>query len=162
VLSLPVDAQCQDTVARGDFGKWMLKHIDRWFAFARGLGFGIDQMEELILVTGCDCTRSWANVAFLEGHSTQGQASFGVKVVQGRDVSINWRFSPENTEGAMVNWGPEGKVRWLANDFCDYETIFARLVHDRTYGRTNAYSFEGFVLFACSVYYRSSLKGQQE
>jgi hypothetical protein len=126
VLSLPVDAQCQDTVARGDFGKWMLKHIDRWFAFARGLGFGIDQMEELILVTGCDCTRSWANVAFLEGHMTQGQASFGVKVVQGSDVSINWRFSPENTEGAMVNWGPEGKVRLLANDFWNFETIFAR------------------------------------
>jgi hypothetical protein len=90
----------------------MLKHIDRWFAFARGLGFGIDQMEEIILVTGCDCTRSWANVAFLEGHTAQGQASLGVKVVQGRDVSINWRFSPENAEGAMVNWGPEGKVCW--------------------------------------------------
>jgi len=32
----------------------MLKHIDRWFAFARRLGLGIEQMEEIILVTGCD------------------------------------------------------------------------------------------------------------
>ena len=109
VLSLPVEAQCQDTRARGDFGQWMLKHIDRWFAFARGLGLGIDQMEEIILVTGCDFTRSWANVAFLAGH-THGQASLGVKVVEGHDVSIKWQFHPENTQGAVVNWGPEGKV----------------------------------------------------
>jgi hypothetical protein len=29
VLSLPVETQDQDARARGDFGKWMLKHIDR-------------------------------------------------------------------------------------------------------------------------------------
>ena len=109
VLSLPVEYKCQDTRARGDFGKWMLKHIDRWFAFARGLGLGIDQMEEIVLVTGCDCTRSWANVTFLEGQ-TIAQASFGVKVVEGRDIGINWQFAPGNTQGAVCNWGPEGKV----------------------------------------------------
>ena len=87
----------------------MLKHIDGWFAFARGLGLGIDQMEEIILVTGHDSTRSWANVAFLEGHM-DGQASFGFKVVHGRDVSINWQFLHGNAQGAVVNWGPEGKV----------------------------------------------------
>jgi len=87
----------------------MIKHIDRWFAFARGLGLGIDQMEQIILVTGCDCTRSWANVTFLEGQ-TVAQASFGVRTVEGRDVSINWQFAPGNTQGAVCNWGPEGKV----------------------------------------------------
>jgi len=115
VLYLPLDAQCQDTRARGDFGKWMLKHIDRWFAFARDLGLGIDHMEEIILVTGCDCTKSWANVAFLEGQ-THGQASFGVKVDQGHDISINWQFSPTKTQGAVCNWGPEGKVCQFVGD----------------------------------------------
>ena len=109
MLSLPVVTQRQDTRARGDFGKWMLRNIDRWFAFARGLGLGIDQMEAMILVTGCDCAGSWANVTFLEGQ-TYGQASFGVEVVQGSDISINWQFSPGNTQGAVCNWGPEGKV----------------------------------------------------
>ena len=109
MLSLPVEAQRQDTHARGDFGKWILKHIDRWFAFARGLGLGINQMEEIILVTGCDCTRSWANVTFLEGQ-TSGQASFGVKVDQGSDVSINWQLSSGKIQGAVCNWGPGGKV----------------------------------------------------
>jgi len=35
VLYLPVDASRQDTLARRDFGRWMIKHIDYWFAFAR-------------------------------------------------------------------------------------------------------------------------------
>jgi hypothetical protein len=121
VLSLPVEAQRQDTRARGEFGKWMLKHIDRWFFFARGLELGINQMEELILVTGCDCTRSWANVTFLEGR-TNGQASFGVKVDQGSDVGINWQFSLGKAQGAVCNWGPGGKVCQFIreNDFLEY------------------------------------------
>ena len=113
MLSLPVVTQRQDTRAREDFGRWMLKHIDRWFAFARGLGLGIGQMEEIVLVTGCDCTRSWANVTFLEGQ-TYGRVSLGVKVVQGSDVSIDWQFPPGNAQGAVCNWGPEGKVCRLA------------------------------------------------
>ena len=110
MLSLPMVTQRQDTRAREDFGKWMLNHIDRWFAFARGLRLGINQMEEMILVTGCDYTGSWANVTFLEGQ-TYGQAS--LKVVQGSDVGINWQFLSGNPEGVVCNRGPEGKVRRL-------------------------------------------------
>ena len=113
MLSLPMVTHRQDTRAREDFGKWMLKHIDHWFEFAKELGLGINQMEEIILVTGCDYTRSWANVAFLEGQ-TYGQASFGVKVVQGSDIGINWQFSAGNPEGVVCNRGPEGKVRRFA------------------------------------------------
>ncbi len=34
VLSLPIQARCENTVALGDFDEWMIKHIDRWFAWA--------------------------------------------------------------------------------------------------------------------------------
>ena len=106
MLSLPVEALSQDTLARRAFGKWIVQYIDSWFAFAQGLGHGIDRMDEIILVTGCHCTRSWANVTFLEDQ-THAQASFGVKVA---DDSINWRFSLGEAHGAMCSWGPEGKV----------------------------------------------------
>jgi len=109
VLYLPVAARRQDTRARGDFGKWIVSHIDSWFAFVRGLGLGIGQMEEIILVTGLHLTRSWANVMFLEGHAN-GQASLGVKVDNGRDVDITWNCSPGSVRGGMRSWGPEGKV----------------------------------------------------
>jgi hypothetical protein len=68
-------------------------------------------MEEIILVTGCDRTRSWTNVAFLENR-VDSHVSFGVKVeVEGPDTSINFQFSPENARGAVLLHGPEGKVR---------------------------------------------------
>ncbi|KAH9992240.1 hypothetical protein BJV74DRAFT_403429 [Russula compacta] len=107
VLSLPVDAQRQDTRSRGDFGKWMLKNIDSWFYFARGLGLGIEHMEEIVLVTGLHLTKSWATVAFFEGQSN-AQASFGSRVVPGADVRINWRCLPGSVRGGMRSWGPEG------------------------------------------------------
>ena len=88
----------------------MLKHIDAWFDFARNLGL-VHQMEEIIMVTGCSLTRSWANVAFLGGADTQ--VSFGVKVGEGDNTGINFQFSPENAHGAILHHGPEGTVRHL-------------------------------------------------
>ena len=102
----------EDTLARGDFGAWIVKHIDRWFSFARGLGLGIKQMEEIILVTGCDRTRSWTNVAFL-GNEHNAQATFGVKVTHdGPATSIEWQSLPELVQGAVLQRGPNGTVRW--------------------------------------------------
>jgi hypothetical protein len=112
VLSLPVDARREDTQAMGDFREWIVKHIDRWFAFARELGMGIERMEEIILVTGCDHARSSTNVAFF-GDQYNAQASFGVQVVHGppRGLCINWRSLPEHVRGAVVHRGPGGTVR---------------------------------------------------
>jgi hypothetical protein len=70
-------------------------------------------MEDIILVTGCHRTRSWANAVFLESQEDE-QISFEVQVadVNGSDTGINWRFLPERIRGAMMNWGPGGKVRY--------------------------------------------------
>ena len=88
----------------------MAKHIVRWFAFSQNLGLGIERMEEIILVTGCDRTRSWTNVAFL-GNSVDSRVSFGVRVeVNGTDTNISDQFSPENAQGAVLRHGPEGEV----------------------------------------------------
>ena len=72
-------------------------------------------MEDIILVTGFHRTRSWANAAFLESH-TDAQVSFGVEVADsdGPDMSINWQFSPERVRGAVLSWGPDGKVCYHA------------------------------------------------
>ena len=110
VLSLPTQAKAENTIASADFAKWMIRHIDRWFAWARQLGLGVDLMEDIILVTGAHCTRSYTNVAF-PGGQEDAQASFGAKVNQSGDtVSINWQFSHERNRGVVLNCGPEGKV----------------------------------------------------
>ena len=67
-------------------------------------------MEEIILVTGCDHTRSWTNVAFF-GTQHNAQASFGVNVVRDPAISINWQPFPERVQGAVLHRGPDGTVR---------------------------------------------------
>lgn len=115
-------AQRKDTIARGDFGKWIIKHVKSCFSFAQKLGLGLVRMEDIILVTGCHRTKSWANITFLGGHTddvaflrghTDGQpgVSFGVDVTNnnGSEV-INWRFSPDRCRGAELKLGPDGEV----------------------------------------------------
>jgi hypothetical protein len=105
-----VPAQREDTVARGDFAKYITKHIDVWFAFARDLGLGVTRMEDIVLVTGRDLARSWTNVAFSESQEGE-QVSFGVQVTGTSDVQ--WQVSLEDVRGAAVNNGPSGQVRCL-------------------------------------------------
>jgi hypothetical protein len=103
-----------------------VKHIDSWFAFARKLGLGIEEMEEIILVTGCDLTRSWINVAFLgnQADAKPAEVSFGVNVegpkVESPDTSINFQFPPGSAQGAVLRHGPQGTVRLYS-----FETINA-------------------------------------
>ena len=110
VLSFPIHARCENTVALGDFGEWMIKHIDSWFAWVRQLGVGIERMEDIVLVTGTHRTRSWTNVAF-PGGQVDGLVSFGANVTTRNGiVTINWKISHEYTRGAVLNDGPGGKV----------------------------------------------------
>ncbi|KAH9994873.1 ankyrin repeat-containing domain protein [Russula vinacea] len=85
----PVAARREDTLAQGDFRRWMVKHID----------------SDVILVTGCDHTRSWTNVAFL-GSEGDAQASFGVRSKALVPVSIS--NSHLNAPGGRVASRPEG------------------------------------------------------
>ncbi|KAH8991261.1 hypothetical protein EDB92DRAFT_687617 [Lactarius akahatsu] len=110
VLSLPVAAQREDTIARGDFSTWIIRHIDIWFAFARRRGLGIERMEDIILVTGRHRTRSWTNIAFYEGQA-DAQVSLGVQVTDDVNVnvtSVNWQVERKQIQGAMLNQGPSG------------------------------------------------------
>ena len=110
VLCLPIQAKREDTVANAKFGKWAIKHIDRWFAWARQLELGVDRMEDIILVTGTHRARSCTNAAF-PGGQKDAQASFGATVEHRGDiVAINWQFSHERNRGVVLNCGPSGEV----------------------------------------------------
>ena len=110
-MTLPVAARREDTVVRGLFRKWILKHIDSWFAYAEELDLGI-AMEDIILVTGCHRTKSWTNVAFNEVQ-TGAQLSLQVNVADALGANINWGISNVRIQGAVHNQGPSGKVRGM-------------------------------------------------
>ncbi len=111
-MSLPVTTRRENTLAKVAFERWILRHIDSWFAFAQNLELKIDRREEIILVTGCDRTKSWTNIVFL-GNQEGAQVSFGTSV-GGSNASVNFQFSPEHGQGAVVRQGPEGTVRLYA------------------------------------------------
>lgn len=105
-------------------------------------------MEEIVFVTGCDCTRSWTNVAFLEGQE-DAHASFLSRVVVDKNdgsTSINWHFSPERIRGALLNQGPEGKVCWCTTRAYESEVLLAHFRACRTNPKMGAYLSEGSVL----------------
>jgi hypothetical protein len=77
-------------------------------------------MEEIVLVTGRDRTKSCSNVVFL-GCQADAQVSYGVQVVGGLEDSIEWQVSPAQIRGAVLNQGPSGKVCKFA--FCKRQQL---------------------------------------
>jgi hypothetical protein len=108
VLSLPVSARCEDTLAEDHFREWMTTHIESWFALTQKYRLGV-KMEDIVLVTGCHRTKSWSNIAFNE---VQGdtQFSLGVDIPSALSARINWRSSRLTISGALHNHGPSGEV----------------------------------------------------
>ena len=106
MLSLPFPAQREDTVARGDFGRWIVRHINLWFAFAENLGLGINRMQDIILVTGRHCARSWVNIAFSEGQRDT-EVSFAVRASGTSSVNIERRLVRGDV---VLKIGPSGEV----------------------------------------------------
>ena len=95
-----------------DFGTWIIRHIDRWFTWARQQGPEVNRMEDITLVTGTHCARSWTNAAF-PGGQVDAQATFGAKARvdhSGNVVAVNWQFSCERNRGVILNCGPDGEV----------------------------------------------------
>ena len=104
-MSLPVSAHSEDTVALAKFGSWMVTHIDAWFAFIRGLGLGVDRMEDIILVTGRHLTKSWVNAAFNQ-HRRDAGVSFNAYVARNSDIQLERQYA----HGGELKLGPTGKV----------------------------------------------------
>ena len=104
-MYLPLLSERHDTVARGDFGEWMLENIDTCFKVAEDLGYGIERMEDIILVTGCHLAKSWVSATFSDSRGGS-EASFGVRVSSNSGV----HFDERNVNGRGLKLGPSGEV----------------------------------------------------
>ena len=115
-MLLPTQLQCEDTVAGGEFAEWMVKHIDRWFSFAKNLHPEIERMDDIILVTGCHRTKSWANIVFqrdrgFDRSRSPKQAMLPLPGSPSSHPCIIWQFCCELGQTAIFNIYPNGKVR---------------------------------------------------
>jgi hypothetical protein len=87
----------------------MTKHIDSWFSFAQSLELGLENMEDIVLVTGCHRTRSYTNILFSESRDG-ARVSFGVQVGN-YGANIKWEVSREQIREVQIQKGPSGDVR---------------------------------------------------
>ena len=109
-------------MVQGAFAKYIIEHSDDWLAFSQERGLGLSR-EDIILVTGCHLTRTWATIALRE----REQVSFGVQVSGVSDVM--WQFTREGARGVAYNLGPSDQVRFYIL-FLPQQTV---TVHGRTF-----------------------------
>jgi hypothetical protein len=105
-LHLPLLADREETIARDDFGKWLLKHVDDCLKVAHNLGCDINRMEDIVLVTGRHLARSWVSVAFPSG--LYAEVSFQTRVSGSSGVY----FVKLDESGGELKFGPTGEVRF--------------------------------------------------
>ena len=104
LLYLPVPAEREDTVALGDFGKWIVKNIYDCMTLAEERGLGVSHMEDIVLVTGRHLAKSWVRAVFSESRGGS-QVSFCARV-SNSVVHLEER----NVNGAQLKFGPNGEV----------------------------------------------------
>jgi hypothetical protein len=110
LLYLPFLADREETIARLDFRKWIVEHIDDCLKVANDLGYGVDRMEDIVLVTGRHLAKSWVSVAFPARRGTvQSEVSFRARVSGPSSV----HFVHLDESGGELKLGPAGEV-----DFC--------------------------------------------
>ena len=109
---------------------------------------GIEQLEEIILVTGCDRTGSWTSIVFLSGQ-VNALAPFGVKV-EGSETNIYFQLSLSPFGGLRSTGHQPRSSRDCTFVVLRFETITNirdRFWHDVvTYSRINVYLSEDFVV----------------
>jgi hypothetical protein len=111
-LSLPNGGHHEDVVRAQAFEDYIRGQVDKWFNWAQNNRLGVEQMEDLILVSGCTLVTSWAAAAFVDDSDTMGAeislasrtlnnggASFIWSNIRGRVLYHNSRFEPVRSRG---------------------------------------------------------------
>ena len=105
LLYLPFPAKREDTVARGDFEKWIINNIYNCMRLAEERGMGVNHMEDIILVTGRHLARSWVRVIFSE---SRGGAVVSFVAQASGDSVVH--FEERNASGARLDFYSNDEV----------------------------------------------------
>lgn len=103
-LSLPFNATRQDAIRTKVFETYIRRHCDGWLEFADRLGFDA-KLEDILFVTGCDLTTSWAMATFVN-HPLDAEITLTVESSGTQAPSARFQWSatnqPHNNELTQV------------------------------------------------------------
>ena len=92
-LFLPHKGQRRDVIPIKVFKEYIRDNVDNWFHWSKKMKLPVEQMEDLVLVTGCTLVTSWAAAAFGSHMSVDSDAT---------TISLEARKS--NGGGAQFIW----------------------------------------------------------
>ena len=112
LLSLPHKGYSKDVTHRKKFEEYIRDNVDNWFRWSKKEGLPVEQMEDLILVSGCTLVTSWATAAFDCNMSGQSTDSDGTKIslesvkIHGGGAEFVWRNRRGNVEYHNSSFDP--------------------------------------------------------
>ncbi|KDQ18908.1 hypothetical protein BOTBODRAFT_126729 [Botryobasidium botryosum FD-172 SS1] len=110
------DEMCSlDILHKTAFQAYMRKHIDYWVVFAYNLQLGIKE-EDIILVTGCDLTTSWAAAAAALKQEAQDVSTSPETGLLGGSGSLASRSAWSSDRHVGHNLGPHTRLTQGAID----------------------------------------------
>jgi hypothetical protein len=95
-LSLPHKGHRKDVIHKKVFENYIRDNVENWFRWSKEMMLPIENMEDLILVTGCTLVTSWAVAAF------DGQLS--VDSVDSDVMTISLEARKSDGGGAHFCW----------------------------------------------------------
>ena len=101
LLSLPHGAHSEDVIRTKLFEDYIKDNVDNWLRWSRKEGLPVENMEDLILVTGCTLAKSWAAAAFdgtMSRDSDATAVSLEARKFDGGGAQFIWRNNRGSVE----------------------------------------------------------------
>ncbi|KAH9074327.1 hypothetical protein EDB83DRAFT_1955593 [Lactarius deliciosus] len=86
-LSIPLNGVREDAIRTKAFGSYIRRHCDSWLEFASVNEIDV-RLEDIIFVTGCDLTASWAMAVFV--NSLDPEISLNARISEAGSARFQW------------------------------------------------------------------------
>jgi hypothetical protein len=120
LLFLPHKGHCKDVIPIKVFKDYIKDNVDNWFRWSKEMELSVENMEDLILVTGCTLVTSWAAAAFY-GHRDMS--------VDSDATTISLEARKSDPGGTQFFWrkrrGPVGHNNSRFNPFRSPGNVFS-------------------------------------
>jgi hypothetical protein len=107
LLFLPHGARSENVIVIGLYEDYIRDNVDSWLRWSKKACLPVENIDDLILVTGCTLATSWAAVAFDDTMSMDSDAT-----------KISLRVNRSDGGGVQYHWfDVRGNVKFHSSDF---------------------------------------------
>ena len=99
-LFLPHKGHRKDVLPIKVFKAYIKDHVDDWFRWSKKMKLPVEQIEDLILVTGCTLVTSWAAAAF-DSHMSLDSDVTTISLEAGKSSNGRAQFHWRNIRGLV-------------------------------------------------------------